>query len=74
MYVNVVIVLAVTVLKLIKLTFFPIPIRSVPIRFYLYIDLYQTVIFTITEEANSLEPGETPSYSASHQDPGYLQM
>ena len=28
---------------------------------------------TFKNVAHSLEPGETPSYSASHQDPNYVQ-
>ena len=53
-----------TVLIIIKLTIEPQPYRN---RFQSF--FYSLVIF-----ANRQDPGETPSNSASHQDPIYLQL
>ena len=58
------------VLQLIQFTF--LSIRSVPIRSDFNIDWATNCDKNITTEANSLEPGETPSYLASHQAPDYL--
>ena len=62
-----------TVLVLIKLTKNAVPLRfrcgSCKINFVVissYFAIFKNVV-------HSLEPGETPSYSASHQAPNYVQ-
>ena len=53
-----------TVLVIIKLTKFPVPVR---LRCGLkYFAILKNVV-------HSLDPGETPIYSASHQAPNYVQ-
>ena len=62
-----------TVMRIIKLNLFPVPV-------HLHSG-YGTLIFVIISPffaifknvVHSLEPGETPSYSASRQAPNYAQ-
>ena len=62
-----------TVMRINKLKIFPVPVRLH--------SGYGKLIFVIISQffaifknvVHSLEPGETPSYSASHQAPNYAQ-
>ena len=59
-----------TVMRIIKLKIFPVPMRLHAV--------YGKLIFVIISPlfaifVHSLEPGETPSYSASHQAPHFAQ-
>ena len=62
-----------TVMRIIKLNLFPVPVRL----HYGYDKLIVVIIspfYAIFKNVvHSLEPGETPSYSASHQAPNYAQ-
>ena len=58
----------ITVLVLIKLTKIAVALR------FLLIDLLTLFHHILLKNVvHSLEPGETPSYSASHQAPNYVQ-
>ena len=63
-----------TVPVIIKLTKFPVPLRfrcgSAKLKFCRYISQYFAIFKNVE---HSLEPGETPSYSAAHQAPNYVQ-
>ena len=62
---------ALTVLVIIKLTKNPIPLRFRCGSSKLIFCCYFTNFVIFKNVVNSLEPGETPSYSASHQAPNY---
>ena len=58
---------------IIKLNLFPVPVRlhSGSGKFnFVIVSPYFAIFKNV---AHSLEPGETPSYSASHQAPNYAQ-
>ena len=58
----------VTVIRIIKLNKFPVPVRlrsgSVKLKFSRNFTMFKNVV-------QNLEPGETPSNSASHRAPNY---
>ena len=53
------------------LNLFPVPVRLHSGSGKLIFRRYFTTIFDIKNVVQSLEPGETPGYSASHQAPNY---
>ena len=64
-----------TVMRIIKLKIFPVP---VPVRLHsgsgkLIFVIISPCVALFKNVVHSLEPGETPSYSASHQAPNYAQ-
>ena len=64
-----------TVMRIIKLKIFPVPVRlhSGYGKLIFVIISPFLAIFKNVVHVHSLEPGETPSYSASHQAPNYAQ-
>ena len=62
-----------TVMCIIKLKIFPVPVRlyPVPVNCNLVFILPHFAIYK--NVVHSLEPGETPNYSASHQAPNYAR-
>ena len=69
--------LAPTVLVIIKLTKFAVALRlrcgcvAVPLNWFF--DIISSFVVTFKNIVHSLEPSETPSYSASHLAPNYVQ-
>ena len=62
-----------TVMRIIKLKIFPVPVR-LHSGYDKLIFVFISPFFAISKNAvHSVEPGETPSYSASHQAPNYAQ-
>ena len=62
-----------TVMRIIKLKIFPVPVR-LHSGYGILIFVIISPFFAIIKSAvHSLEPGETPSDSASHQAPKYAQ-
>ena len=57
-----------TVMRIIKLNLFPVPVIWISSLFNYFFAIFKNAIHTY-----SLKPGETPSYSASHQAPNYVQ-
>ena len=55
-----------TVMRIIKLKFFPVPVR-------LKFRRYFTILCDISDVLHSLEPGKAPIYWASHQAPNCAQ-
>ena len=66
-----------TVLVIIKLTKNPVPLRlrygSVTVPVKLKFVIFSPCFAIFKNVVHSLEPGETPSNSASHQAPKYVQ-
>ena len=62
-------------MRIIKLKLFPVSVRLQPgygkLIFVIISPFF--AIFKNVVHVHSLEPGETPSYSASHQAPNYVQ-
>ena len=62
-----------TVMRIIKLKIFPVPVR-LHFGYGKLIFVIISPFFAIFKNVvHSLEPGETPSNSASHQAPNYVQ-
>ena len=66
---------AATVMRIIKLKLFPVPVplwlhsgydKLIFFHYFIIFAIFKNVVL-------SLEPGETPSKSASHQAPNYVQ-
>ena len=64
---------AVTVLVIIKLTKSPVSLRLRCGSGKLFFVVYSPCFAIFKNVVHSLEPGETPSNSASHQTPNYVQ-
>ena len=64
---------AVAVLVLIKLTKFAVALRLRCGSCKLIFDIISSFFAKFKNIVHSLEPGETPSYSASRQAPNYVQ-
>ena len=62
-----------TVMHIIKLNSFPVPVRLHSGSGKLNFVLISHCIAIFKNVVHSLEPCETPSYSASHQAPNYVQ-
>ena len=62
-----------TVLRMITLNKFPVPVRFRCGSGKLKLCRYFTIFAIFKNVAHSFEPGKTPSYSASHQAPNYVQ-
>ena len=60
-------------MRIIKLNFFLVPVRLHSGSGKLIFRRYFTQFFIFKNVVHSLEPVETPSYSASHQAPNYAQ-
>ena len=62
-------------MRIFKLKLFPVPVRlhSGYGKLIFVIISPFFAIFKIVVDLHSLEPGETPSHSASHQAPNYAQ-
>ena len=63
--------MVVTVLRMIKLKLFPVPERLHSGSGKLKFRRNFTIFAIFKNIVHSLEPGETPSYSASYQAPNY---
>ena len=63
----------VTVLVIIKLTNFAVALRLRCGSCKLIFDIILSFFAKFKNVVHSLEPGETPSYSVSHQAPNYVQ-
>ena len=63
----------VTVMRIIKLKIFPVPVRLHSGSGKLMFVFFSPCVAIFKNVVHSLEPGETPSYSASHQAPNYAQ-
>ena len=63
----------ITVMRIIKLNIFPVPVRFRSGTGNLKFRRYFTCLAIFKSVVHSLKPGETPSYSASHQAPNYAQ-
>ena len=67
----------ITVLRIIKLNFFPVPVQlhfgSGKVKFGRYFTTVSPQFSIFKNVVHSLEPGETPSDSASHHAPNYAQ-
>ena len=61
----------VTVMRIIKLKIFPVPVR-LHSGYGKYIVIISPFLAIFKNVVNGLEPGETPSYSASHQAQNYV--
>ena len=61
------------ILVLIKLTKFAVALRLRCGSCQLSFDIISSFFAKFKNVVHSLEPGETPSYSASHQAPNYVQ-
>ena len=64
---------SVTVMRIIKLKIFPVPVRLHSGYGKLIVVIISPRFAIFKNVVHSLEPGETPSYSASHQAPNYAQ-
>ena len=60
-------------MRIIKLKIFPVPVRLHSGNGKLIFVIIFTIFAIFKNAVHSLEPGETPSYSASHQAPKYVQ-
>ena len=60
-------------MRIIKLYLFPVPVRLYSGSDLLNFVLISPCFAIFKKVVHSLEPGETPSYSASHQAPNYVQ-
>jgi len=65
--------LGVTVLAIIKLTKFMVALRLRSGRVNWFFDIISSFLAKFKKVVHNLEPGETPSNSASHQAPNYVQ-
>ena len=61
----------ITVMRIIKLKIFPVPVRLHSGYGKLILVIISPFFAIFKNVVHSLEPGETPSYSASHQAPNY---
>ena len=62
-----------TVMPIIKLKIFPVPVHLHSGYGKLIFVIISPFFAIFKNVLHSLEPGETPSYSASHQAPNYAQ-
>ena len=62
-----------TVMRIIKLKIFPVPVRLHSGYVKLIFVIISPFFAIFKKVVHSLEPGETPSHSASHQAPNYAQ-
>ena len=62
-----------TVMRIIKLKIFPVPVRLHSGYGKLIFVFFLPFFATFKNVVHSLEPGETTSYSASHQAPNHAQ-
>ena len=62
-----------TVMRIIKLKLFPVPVRLHSGYGKLIFVIISPFVAISKNVVRSLEPGETPSYSASHLAPNYAQ-
>ena len=62
-----------TVMRIIKLKIFPAPVRLHSGSGKLIFVIISPCVGIFKNVVHSLEPGETPSYSASHQVPNHVQ-
>ena len=62
-----------TVLRIIKFNLFPVPVRLHSDSGKFEFRRYLTIFVIFKNVVHSLEPGETPSYSASHKSLNYAQ-
>ena len=62
-----------TVMRIIKLKIYPVPVRLHSGYGKLFFDIISPFFAIFKNVVHSLEPGETPSYLASHQAPNFAQ-
>ena len=62
-----------TVMRIIQLKIFPVPVRLRYGSCKLIYDIISSFFYKFKNVVHSLESGETPRYSASHQAPNYVQ-
>ena len=62
-----------TVMRIIILKIFPVPVRLHSGHGKLFFVIISPFFAIFKNVVHRLEPGETPSYSASHQEPNYAQ-
>ena len=62
-----------TVIRIIKLKIVPVPVRLHSVYGKLIFVIISPFFAIFKNVVHSLEPGETPIYSASHQAPNYAQ-
>ena len=60
-------------MRIIKLKIFPVPVRLHYGNGKSILVIICTIFAIFKNVVHSLEPDETPSYSASHQAPNYVQ-